>query len=190
MRCVACEHLSLSVLCRACRSELLDAEVHYRTLESGMNVLSFFPYDAIDHLLKTKHTPVGYDIYRLLSKELLGRFAQAFRYDTLVGVVGIDDQMQQGYAHTAIMARAMRSAQLQPDYRVLQAQNSWHYSTMARSERARHPRNFSLKRPRCSEVILVDDIITTGTTMLEAQKRLESAGASVLMGVVFADADR
>ena len=51
-----------------------------------------------------------------------------------------------------------------------------------------HPRKFSYKPFDEKEVILVDDIVTTGTTLTEAAEVLHAQGKKVILCLTLTDA--
>lgn len=177
-------------MCQHCQQTYLVPNPHVRTLDSGLKVLSFFPYDEIDFLLKTKHTPLGFYIYTLLAKKTMPFFAQAFKYDTMLSVVPVDDRTPYGYAHTAILARYLQSSQLYPSYATLKSGNNVRYSGKPLAYRLTHTRDFRLLKTPPFEVLLVDDIVTTGATLTQAARTLLEKNISTLMAVVLADANR
>lgn len=190
MRCYVCESFSISPLCKRCKIEILTPNPEIRTLECGLKVLSFFAYTDIDTLLKTKHTPVGHAMYKILSQALFTPFKKAFSYPRPVSVLPIDDKVKQNYSHTAIMTHYLHSKLLKTAYNHLQAKNSVTYSQQSLAYRKANPRNFSYKKAQHDEVILVDDIVTTGSTLCEAKKKVENGDQEVILAVVFADANR
>ena len=62
------------------------------------------------------------------------------------------------------------------------------YSGQSVAYRQRHKRNYELLKKPKFPVILVDDIITTGLSLMEARKILEKNKISVLFALVLADA--
>ena len=190
MRCLSCEKWSFSHLCQRCQKEFIVPNPEIRVLDNGLKVLSFFPYDEIDFLLKTKHTDLGYYIYTLLAKKTLLAFKEAFKYDHHLSIIPIDDRAPFGYAHTAIMAKSMKSKQLHPTYHALQSQNSISYSGKPLSFRQANSRDFKLLKPPKHDVLLIDDIVTTGETLTQAVNLLDSKNIETIMAVVLADANR
>jgi len=63
------------------------------------------------------------------------------------------------------------------------------YSGRSLQFRLEHPRDFVYKGKSNIDVILVDDIITTGITLQEAQKVLMSHGINVLFALTLADVE-
>ncbi len=190
MRCLVCESFSFSHICSACQKELLVPNPEIRELESGLKVLSFFAYDEVDFLLKTKHSYLGHYIYKILANNTMKAFAEAFKYKTKLAPIPVDDKSASGYAHTAILAKALKSQQLRPQYRTLQSQNEVSYSGKDLAFRKAHPRDFKLFKKPKHDVILVDDIVTSGTTLMEAEDFLLKHNIQTIMAVTLADANR
>ena len=69
------------------------------------------------------------------------------------------------------------------------AQNRVNYSGQDLQSRLENPRDFLYKGKSNIDVILVDDIITTGITLQEAQKVLLSHGVNVLFALTLADVE-
>jgi competence protein ComFC len=63
------------------------------------------------------------------------------------------------------------------------------YSGKTLQFRLDHPRDFLYTGKSNTDVILVDDIITTGITLQEAQKVLMDHGVNVLFALTLADVE-
>jgi len=187
MRCLLCEKLSWRLICTECIRTRLAPTVRRRSLACGLEVISFYPFGEIDYLLKTKYTPIGSAIYRILARHALAPFAKNFDFDGSVHAVGIDDHVAKGYAHTAVLARSLKSRIIRPNYGRLLAQNRVHYAGQSLDFRLKNPRNFRYTGKK-TDIILIDDLITTGTTLCEAKACVEAAGAKVLFALTLADA--
>ncbi len=189
MRCMACERFSLSHICRDCRESLLSPALHKRKILGSIPVYSFFPYDEIERFLLTKHTDLGYYVYSILAQQAFEPFAREWRYDYPVASVGIDDTVKSGYSHTAILNRALRTSHITPHYGKLRATNSYKYAGKRVEERLMNPRGFRYAPFREEEVIIVDDVVTTGTTLSEAAEVLHANGKKVILCLTLADAE-
>ena len=187
MRCLLCSRWNIALLCGHCRHSLLAPQPHKRELLPGFFVYSFYPYDEIKDLLLTKHHHIGAEIYRILAKTAIAPFAKEL--DLKAFAIPVDDRLKGGYSHTAILARAMKSGSIRPRYGALFATNDISYSGKDLAYRLTHPRGFRYKGPQ-DGVILVDDIVTTGTTLKEAYSVLLATGARPLFAVTLADASR
>ena len=149
-------------------------------------MLSFYRYDDISELLHTKHTDVGYYMYTLLAKLAFEPFKALFTRNEPMAAIGIDERVKEGYSHTAILSRALRCESITPRYAKLSATNDIHYSGKSKAYREANPRNFIFHGAKERRVIVVDDIITTGTTLSEAVDVIVSSGYDVEFCVTLA----
>jgi competence protein ComFC len=189
MRCMMCERFSLSHICPSCQTTFLTPTLHKRKILGSIEVLSFFPYNDIEPLLLTKHTDIGYYIYTILAKRAFGAFSKEWQYEHRVSSIGIDDNAKGGYSHTAILNRALKSPRITPVYGKLRATNDHKYAGKSVEERLLNPRRFNYTPFEQEEVILLDDIVTTGTTLSEAAEVLHSKGKKVLFCLTLTDAE-
>lgn len=190
MRCLTCERFSLSHICRRCRESLLSPQLHQRKILGHIPVYSFFPYDEIEPLLLTKHTNIGHYVYSILADQAFRPFSKSWEYAQPVVSLGIDDDPKSGYSHTAVLNRALKSSLITPLYGRLRAQNAHKYAGKSVAERLMNPRGFRYAPFEADEVILVDDIVTTGTTLSEAAETLHAHGKKVILCLTLADAER
>ena len=190
MRCFSCSKLSLKIICEICKEQLFVPTVSTRTVGT-LDVISFFKYSTLESLLHTKHKPEGYRIYKALAEMTMKPFIQEFveSDDRDVYIVGVDEYVKSGYAHVALLTRAMRTKYSIPQHSALIAQNRVNYSGKSLQFRLEHPREFIYKGKSNIDVILVDDIITTGITLQEAQKVLIEHGVNVLFALTLADVE-
>ena len=164
---------------------LLIAEID-KLLEGGVD--SWDELEKLNLLMSTKHHLCGSFAISNLARLSLTKFVSEFSFGSKVLVIPLDDNTKSGYSHTAILAKALSNSELSPLYRALRATNSVKYAGKSLEFRRKNPRQFKLLKQIKYPVILVDDIITTGSSMLEAQKLLKRAGVRVLFGLVLADA--
>ena len=185
MRCLVCLSFSWELICKKCQNELLRPSIRVRHLE-GLDVYSFYSYSEIEELLFSKYSLIGSAIFKILAQNSLKLFAKEFK--TKAAVIGIDDRLNSfGYAHTAILANSMKSSYLHPRFFKLIAQNRVRYAGKSLEFRQKNPRDFRYTG-FAEDIILVDDIVTTGTTLLEAKECCQRARANVLFALVLADA--
>jgi len=177
-------------ICKSCQEEFLQPSLYTRTLENGVKVFSFYRYDEIKSLLFTKHTDLGFHIYKLLADLSFKHFTKNFTWDKRVASIGVDDNIKSGYSHTAILNKALQSNSIKPLYNKLRAQNTLSYSGKSRAFRKTNPRNFQLKTFKEKEVIVVDDIITTGATLYEATQSLMQREKEVLFCLTLTDVSK
>ncbi len=190
MRCFSCSKLSLNIICKTCKEQLFVPTVSTRKVGT-LDVISFFKYSTLESLLHSKHKPEGYRIYKALAKMTMKPFIEEFveSDDRDVYIVGIDEHVKSGYAHVALLTRAMKTKYSIPQHSSLMAQNRVNYSGKTLQYRLEHPRNFIYTGKSDIDVILVDDIVTTGITLQEAQKVLMAHGANVLFALTLADVE-
>jgi competence protein ComFC len=189
MRCYACAKLSLDIICEKCWQTLFPPTVKTRTVGT-LDVISFYRYSTLEPLLLTKHIPEGYSIYKALGKRLFAPFIDAVGADNAweVYIVGIDEYVKNGYAHVALLTRAMKRRGSIPQHASLLARNRVSYAGKPLQYRLENPRAFVYTGKPDVNVILVDDIITTGITLQEAQKVLTGHGINILFALTLADA--
>jgi len=166
---------------------LLQPTVSKRTFGS-LDVYSFFKYQNIEDLLLTKHTPQGFKLYKALAQLSFKPFMQKFMHEDsrTIYVVGIDENIKSGYAHVALLTHEMKAKNVKVQHAKLMARNLESYSGKTLQFRLENPRDFVYKGKKEVEVILVDDIVTTGTTLQEAAKVLKQNGVNVLFALTLA----
>jgi competence protein ComFC len=189
MRCLSCQKWSLSAICETCHRNLLQPTVSTRRIGS-LDVVSLFRYRNIEPFLLSKHTPSGYRIYRYFGRRHIAPFLEAFAegLEEPVRLVAVDENVRSGYAHTALLAHAAHFVNLRPMHGVLRARNPVSYAGRSLRFRLENPRDFIYRGPTGISVILLDDIVTTGTTLSEARQLLASHGVEVLFALTLADA--
>jgi len=187
MRCLLCENLSFSHICNDCQTLFLTPSLYRRKITSNVEVISFYKYKEIKELLHTKHTDIGFYIYSILAKNSFSKFTDSFIYDTIINSIAIDDNPKDSYSHTAILNNSLKSKYIKPLHSKLRAKNRVTYSGKSRAFRTLNPRDFELTKSDTKEVIIVDDIITTGATLNQAIKKLQSEKKDVLFCLTLAD---
>lgn len=190
MRCYSCSKLSFHIICKTCKEQLFRTTIGTRTIGT-LDVISFYKYSALESLLHTKHKPEGYRIYKALAHMTMKPFIEEFieSDDRDIYIVGIDEYVKSGYAHVALLSRAMKTKTSFPLHSSLMAKNRVNYSGRSLQYRLENPRDFVYKGKSGVDVILVDDIITTGITLQEAQKVLIENGVNVLFALTLADVE-
>jgi len=190
MRCFSCSELSFTIICKRCKGELFVPTVTTRQIGT-LDVISFFKYTTLEPLLLSKHKPEGYRIYKALAEITMKPFIQEFAEhdEGEIYVVGVDEYIKSGYSHTALLSRSMKMKHIIPQHSVLMARNRVNYSGKPLQFRLENPRDFVYSGKKGVDVILVDDIITTGITLQEAQKVLIEQGVNVLFALTLADVE-
>jgi len=189
MRCLSCHRLSRHVICTACHLRLFVPTTTRRKVGT-LEVISLFKYKNIEPFLLTKHTPAGYRLYRYFSRAFFRPFLDDFasHIDTPVTLIAIDERVQSGYSHTAVLSHYAKSPKIVPAHATLLAQNNVSYAGKSLQYRLNNPRDFRYTGEAGIEAILIDDIITTGVTLQEAQQELQRHGVEVLFALTLADA--
>jgi len=185
LRCLSCSSLSFKIFCRECQREFLTPSLYKRDIKK-FSIYSLFKYGDISEILTTKHTPVGYRVYKFLGKEILKPFIIEFikNYGREIYIIGVDEKVKSGYSHIALLTHQLNGIEnIKVLHSAILSQNSVSYSGKSREFRLKNPRKFIYSGKRDIEVILIDDIITTGTTLKEARDILEKSGVKVLFGV-------
>src|SRR5665648_601282 len=179
MRCFSCSKLSFKIICKTCQEKLFVPTIGTRKVGT-IDVISFFKYSSLEALLHTKHKPEGYRIYKSLAKMTMKPFIEEFveSDNREVYIVGIDEHVKSGYAHVALLTHAMKTRYSIPLHSTLMARNRVNYSGKSLQFRLEHPRDFVYTGKSDIDAILVDDIITTGITLQEAQKILMTYGVN------------
>lgn len=158
-------------------------------IEGRLNVISFFAYDDVEPLIKTKYHPFGTRTLTRLSRRAFQPFFADLALEQPAALLPIDDRPGQWFSHTAALARAAEGGSVQARYGKLRATAKLHYAGQSLAFRKNNPRKFAVQPFGETAAVLLDDLMTTGTTLLEAADAIEKTGKSVLFAVVLAAAD-
>ncbi len=188
MKCMLCESLSFTHICSPCQKTFLTPSIYKRKILNNVEVISFYKYSDIKNLLHTKHTDIGYYIYSILAQNSLKKFAENFQHSDAIESIAIDDNIKSGYSHTAILNRALKSRYIKPSFNKIRARNSISYSGKSREFRLLNPREFTFNNSTNNDLVLVDDIITTGYTLTQAIETIQKEKKEVLFCLTLADA--
>ena len=190
MRCYGCSRLSVKIICNQCKAQFLNTTLSRRKVGT-LDVISFYKYSTLEPLLLSKHKPEGYRIYKALAKMTMQPFIHTFIASDarMVYLVGIDEYVKHGYSHVALLTQAMKTSSSIPLHSALMATNRVQYAGKSLQFRLDNPREFIYRGKSDIDVILVDDIVTTGFTLQEAQKVLLGYGVNVLFALTLADVE-
>lgn len=185
MLCFKCNNFSLFTFCSKCKKELLDFKIKRRIIEDKLVVYSFYEYSKIKKLLSHKHYLSGYFVLNNLAKFSLKRFD--FYLEEKVNIIAVDDDIKSGYSHTSILAKHLQNKNAKALYSAIFKSKNISYKGKSKSFRKANKKGFYLVKKPKYPVILVDDILTTGSTLMQAYKMLKKEKIRVLFAVVLAD---
>ncbi|WP_297193042.1 ComF family protein [uncultured Campylobacter sp.] len=189
MRCYNCHSFTLLGFCEDCIKELSDLSLGVRKLDDDFKVYSFYKHSEIKHLLYSKHKFYGYFVLNALAKLSFAKFVDLFSINFKVNAVALDDRVENFlYSHSAILTKHLKSKFVKPKFAVLQAQSNIKYSGKNIEFRLKNKRSYKLLKQISSPVILVDDVVTSGSSLLEARNFLKENGIETLFALVLADA--
>lgn len=185
MRCQLCLNLSWQPLCKNCLNTILTPNPSKRVLEDGLVVYSVYSYKDIKNLLHTKHTYYGAKVFSQITKHALLPLIKTFTCKDIYSIP-IDDHIRSGYSHSAVIARELRK-HLKPLYKSLRAKNHIRYSGKKLHVRQKEKRDFTLTCKENIDVVLIDDIVTTGATLKEANATCKEKNVRVAFAITLAD---
>ncbi|MAD42983.1 MAG: phosphoribosyltransferase [Arcobacter sp.] len=188
MKCLTCENISFQIICKTCQKNLLEPSFHKRELEKDFYNYSFYALSDIEDLISSKYYFHGDRVFNILAKLSFAKFSQNFSFDDKIKAIAIDDHTRHDFSHTAILAKHLKSKIITPKYNCLKATNIVKYAGKDLEFRKNNPRKFNVSNIKNQNLILCDDLITTGTTILEAKKALEKQNNKVLFSLTLADA--
>lgn len=191
-QCFGCDRPGRS-LCRRCRQSLLP-EVR-RVYRSGVDfpIWAAASYDGVlKRLLPAYKDAQALQLGRPLA-QLLAHALAAAGVGPKSKLVALPSSRQavlrRGYAHVEHLTR-LACAWLEPpptQIRVLQVAGHIDQSCLGAEARRKNLVNTMTAKPGRGEVVLCDDIITTGSSVLEAARALKSSGFQVKGAVVVAE---
>jgi len=119
-------------------------------------------------------------------------FIEAFvPYDLRdIYIVGVDEAIKHGYSHVAILTHSMSRSNIKVAHGVLRSTKDIKYSGKSLQYRLENSRDFIYSGPTNCDIILVDDIITSGLTLQQAYDAVSQKGNRVLFALTLADAQK
>jgi len=187
MRCITCQNISLHIICKTCQENLLKSSFYKRELEKDFFVYSFYKFDEIKDLINTKYEFYGDRVFNILAKLSFKKFGFNFNYSNTINSISIDDHTRHQFSQTAILNKHLKSKNIKPLFDRLKATNIVKYAGKDLEFRKNNKRDFKYSGQKNLQIILVDDLITTGTTILEAKNILEKNNCEVLFALVLSD---
>lgn len=189
MRCFSCNRWSLNVICNKCHIDLFTPTISTRRVGS-LEVISLFSYKNIEKYILSKFDKSGYRIYKYFAKMHIKVFLENFEkgLNSKCYLIAVDENVKKGYSHTAVLAHYGSTKKIKPLHGLLKAQNQVIYAGKSLEFRLKNPRNFKYSGPSNIDAILIDDIITTGLTLQEANLLLKQHNINVLFALTVANA--
>jgi len=187
LRCLVCESLSFSIICKNCQEDLLKSNFYKREIDKDFFVYSFYTYGEIKELLNCKYEFYGDRVLNILAKLSFEKFASNFDFTNQIYAIPIDDFVKKDFSHSAILVHHLKSKYITPIYNTLHAKHRVKYAGKSLEFRKQNIRDFRYSGEKNIQAILVDDIVTTGLTMKEAKKVLEENGCEVLFALTLSD---
>jgi competence protein ComFC len=187
MRCLLCSRFTLRYVCSECDAAIVvRARAH--TLQD-LTAITFYDYDDIEPLTKAKYYPFGALILKRLAIKAFKPFFTDLKLDKKAALIPIDDRLGAWYSHSAVLARFGAAGCVKPRFGVLRARSKEKYAGKTLAFRQSRPRRFAFKPFAEENAVLLDDLITTGTTLLEAAATLEKNGKTPLFAVALTHAE-
>lgn len=188
MKCITCENLSIQIICKTCQINLLSPSFHKRELQKDFYNYSFYSLSDIEDLIKSKYYFHGDRVFNILAKLSFAKFSQNFNIKDDIIAIAIDDHTRHDFSHTAILTKHLKSNIITPKFNCLKATKIVKYAGKDLEFRKKNPRKFKVSNLQNKTLIICDDLITTGSTILEAKKALEKQNNKVLFSLTLADA--
>jgi len=190
MRCFSCDNLSIKPICKECVKDFLTPEMIEKEV-GNLEVISFFDYYLTAEFIKSKYILSGYRIYKYFAKEYFQPFIKAYAesINKEIYLIGIDENIDRGYSNVAQLVHyGAKNTKAKPLHNVLKAKSKVKYAGESLEFRLENPRDFIYNGPKNIDVILIDDTITTGTTIEEASRVLNKSGVNVHFALTVANA--
>jgi len=158
--------------------ELIKPEIR-----QNEDIISFYNYDEIETLIKYKYHKFGNGVLKILAKKSIFEFFSL--YPEKLNIIPIDDNPKKGFSHTAVLASVIKNHNVM--YGKLRSGSDIHYAGKSLEFRLNNPKNFKYSGLSDIDVVLIDDVLTTGTTIKEAKEVLKKHNVNVLFSAVLAD---
>jgi len=192
MRCFSCDNLSIQPVCKECVKDFLTPEMIEKEV-GNLEVISFFDYYLTVEFIKSKYIPSGYRVYKFIAKKYFNPFIKAYA-DSLkdkkpLYLIGVDEKVDRGYSNVSLLMHySSKGNRVKPIHNVLKAKSKVQYAGQPLEYRLENPRKFIYTGPKNIDAILIDDTITTGTTLEEASRVLNENGVNIHFALTVANA--
>jgi len=183
MRCFSCDNLSFDPICKDCIREFLKPEMLEKEI-GNLKVISFFDYNNTAEFIKSKYISSGARVYKFIAKKYFQPFIKAYvesYKDRKLYLIGVDEDINsREYSNISILMHyGAKENKAKALHNVLKAKNKVKYAGKSLEYRLNNPRNFIYSGPKDISAILIDDTVTTGSTLEEASRVLKSYGVKI-----------
>ena len=189
MKCILCQNLSFKLICNDCDKKIKIFPKERKSFD-GFMVYSFFDYQDIEYLLKSKYNLIGSRIYKILARKAFIYFKNeidnSFNSLNIYGI-GIDDRVKKYYSHSGVIINEFRHI-FKPLFGSLISTNNIHYAGQSLQYRQNNKKDFIYKGRSGIDAVLFDDVITTGLSIKEAREVLIKNKVNVLFALTLTDA--
>ena len=190
MRCYICNSISIPIFCKKCKKSILKPNIKKQIIDN-FEIYSFYRYSSIEALLLLKYKSDGFRVLKELANITFKPFLEKYNLEKNssdeLNIIGVDERVKNGYSHIACMTHQINIKGVNILHSSLLSQNQVNYAGKSLSFRKNNPRDFKYRGERDISVILIDDILTTGTTLVEARDTLKKYSVKVDFALVLAD---
>lgn len=192
MKCVICESLTFNYICDTCQKSFIKKSISLRRI-GNLTIYSMYNFDEYRYLIDSKYYHSGFEILQIFAKNIRGEIDKLLSEETYI--IPIDDRAMSDYSHTAVIAKTISTNLIKPIYGLLTTDSHVKYAGKSLEFRQKNKKGFSLHEKHrgvsdFNNVVLLDDIVTTGTTLLEAKDVLEEENIKVQFAITLFDAAR
>ena len=179
----------MNLVCKSCDKEITLSPKQRKSFDDFV-VYSFFDYQDIEYLLRSKYSLIGSRIYKILAKKAFLYFRDEVKnsLDSLdIFSIGIDDRVKKYYSHCGVIIKEFDSI-FTPLFGALISNNDICYAGKSLAYRQSNKKDFIYTGKENINAVLFDDIITTGLSIKEAREVLQKSGVNVLFALTLSDA--
>lgn len=139
-----------------------------------------FEGDIKDLIVKFKYEH-NKSLASLLARSMMNSLRNIGDCDLVTWIPTVlERKNERGFDHAELLARRVGVIVKKPSRRVLRRTSSGHQTGRSRAERRVGVSFVASPAVRGRQILLIDDVITTGTTMREAAQALVRSGASTV----------
>jgi len=189
--CYACEgKITDKIVCEECWDEMLSLTLNEPKVYYGYKVYSVFSYEGkVESLLRN----LKYSGYRIIAEKFAEYMAALISDESVDYIVPVPlhpaRERERGFSQTEILAKAiskhLNKPVIKPIFRHKYTKPQALLSLKDRENNIKGAFSY-LSTVRDSVILLVDDVITSGSTFYECAKVLMKVGARDVIGITLA----